>query len=254
MLFRSNNGIDWSAPEDITNSIYGLNSSWSSLFFASGRICQSRVVKVGSYYRLYAAVLVKSFGNAVLYSDDFGETWQVLGSATSSPASSGDEAKVEELSDGTIVLSSRKAGGRYYNRFTFDNLNSATGSWGGVQNYSFGGSASCNGEVLKVKARHTSGREVNLLLQTLPIGSNRENICLYYKVIEDGANMASGWSSTPYVITPNYAAYSTMCVQRDGRIGIYWEDNGTSSSTTDAYNMHYQAFDLNTLAPDYTLA
>ena len=35
----SNNGIEWSAPEDITNSIYGLNSSWSSLFFASGRIC-----------------------------------------------------------------------------------------------------------------------------------------------------------------------------------------------------------------------
>ena len=52
------------------------------------------------YYRLYCAVLLKNVNsvntNFVLYSDDFGGTWDVLGGVENAPVpSGGDEPKVE---------------------------------------------------------------------------------------------------------------------------------------------------------------
>ena len=191
----------------------------------------------------------------MLYSDDFGTTWHRLNqNSNASPIYLGDEAKVEELPDGSVLLSSRKGGGRYYNRYVYTDINTGAGNWTGAQEYNFGGSASYNGEILKVKARHNSGREVNLLLQTLTIDSDRKNICLYYKVLEDGYSAITGWSTTSYVITPNYGAYSTLCVQPDGRIGIYWEDNFNESDGNEGYCMRFNSYDLSTLVPGYTLA
>ena len=76
--FRStDNGHTWSAYEEITEDIYTLFDESKlgpvqSLFFGSGRICQSRQVKVGTHYRLYAALCARPGGNRVIYSDDFG--------------------------------------------------------------------------------------------------------------------------------------------------------------------------------------
>ncbi|MBR7093485.1 MAG: exo-alpha-sialidase, partial [Prevotella sp.] len=60
--FRSHDGgRTWQPAEEITDQIYGLfdqrkEGPVQGLFFGSGKICQSRKVKVGRYYRLYAAV------------------------------------------------------------------------------------------------------------------------------------------------------------------------------------------------------
>lgn len=72
---------------------------------------QSRSIKAGSHYRIYSALLSPHYGNAVIYSDDFGSTWKLLGNPASYPIPDGDEAKVEELPDGSVVLSSRKDNG-----------------------------------------------------------------------------------------------------------------------------------------------
>ena len=104
------------------------------MFVASGRIMQSRITKVGDYYRLYCAVLVKDRSqkhmNYVLFSDDFGMSWKVLGNINQ-PAvyNTADEPKVEELPDGTLLISSRYNGGRYYNLFSYTDVNSGTGMW-----------------------------------------------------------------------------------------------------------------------------
>ena len=50
-----------------------------SFFFGSGRIFQSSKIKVGEYYRIYAALWSKDMHNRVAYSDDFGLTWHILG-------------------------------------------------------------------------------------------------------------------------------------------------------------------------------
>ena len=73
------------------------------MFMSSGKVCQSSIAKVGKYYRVYAALCTRK-GNFVVYSDDFGDTWNVLGSATESCAPQGDEVKCEELPDGSVII------------------------------------------------------------------------------------------------------------------------------------------------------
>lgn len=104
-------GRTWDLQE-ITEQIYALfdtapHGCVQSCFIASGQIFQSRIVKVGSHYRLYAALTARPNGNRVIYSDDFGRTWKVLGTLDQLPVPYGDEAKCEELPDGRVVISSR---------------------------------------------------------------------------------------------------------------------------------------------------
>ena len=96
------------------------------LFFASGRICQSSLVKHGSYYRIYS-VLTTNRGSLVVYSDDFGGKWHPLGGSDACPAPQGDEAKIEELPDGSVLLSCRMYGGRYFNIFRYSDAAGAQG-------------------------------------------------------------------------------------------------------------------------------
>ena len=68
--FRSHDGGEtWTAYEDITEDIYSIFDNRAdavrSIFFGSGRICQSRLVKVKDYYRLYAALWTRD-NNSIL--------------------------------------------------------------------------------------------------------------------------------------------------------------------------------------------
>ena len=52
------NGATWTGT-DVTTDIYGIFADCpevNSLFFSSGRICQSRLIKRGGQYRIYSAV------------------------------------------------------------------------------------------------------------------------------------------------------------------------------------------------------
>ena len=145
----------------------------NSLFFSSGRICQSRFIKHGDHYRIYSAVdAPMGVGCLVLYSDDFGHSWQALGGPSTRPTTApwGDEAKVEELPDGNVLLSCRSkltaTSGRLYNIYDY-----ATGSWSemAVSNDPELGtcseSCSCNGELLIVPVMRTSdNRSMHLAL------------------------------------------------------------------------------------------
>lgn len=226
----------WEKPADITGQIYFdvFGGRINGLFMGSGRICQSARVKTGDYYRLYAALATTS-GNFVVYSDNFGRTWQALGGSEASPAPQGDEPKCEELPDGSVLLSSRKAGGRYFNIFRYTDVGRAEGSWaeavdskqarGGIANES----GACNGEILIVPARDAAGRKVDLALQSLPAGPARQNVTIYYKELVTAADydtplhFAEDWDGA-YRVSRTGSAYSTMTLQADGRIGFFYEE------------------------------
>ena len=236
---------EWTEPVEVTNDIYTLfldeagQPTVSSLFIGSGKICQSRVVKKGDYYRLYCSVWTRDGGNRVIYSDDFGGSWNVLGTVADRPAPSGDEPKVEELPDGTVVLSSRKGGGRYFNLFTFTDNTFTTGTWGmaaSSNDISGGlrfGSNSTNGEIMLVRAiRKDDGKKCDLMLQSVPAGNGRSDVTIYYKEMQynaDGTNLytpttfAQGWTKGMRV-SDRGSAYSTMTLQKDGRIGFLYEE------------------------------
>ena len=223
-------GTVFEAPKDITDHIYGKNTSWVSLFFASGRIVQSRCIKTGTHFRIYAALLSRGFGNAVLYSDNFGSTWNMLGAASVSPAPDGDEPKVEELPDGSVLLSSRKNHGRFFNIFTYTDYEKGTGSWESrPKAVALGEAGGTNGEILLVKARKTADKTpVYLLFQSIPAGPDnaRKDITIYWREIDKTGltldSLVTGqWKS--YLVQSGDGAYSTMMVQRDGGIGFLYE-------------------------------
>lgn len=230
---------EWTEPKEVTETIYPLfvkngKVTVQSLFIGSGRICQSRVVKKGDYYRLYCAVWTKNEGNRVIYSDDFGDTWNIVGTVDSRPGRGGDEPKCEELPDGTVVLSSRRGGGRVFNLFKYSDDTFTKGSWGtevssnSVNNgLSFGGN-STNGEILLVDVKNEAGEDKKIFLQSIPTGSSRTDVAIYYKEIDESkkytpTTISQGWRKGIHVSTIG-SAYSTMTVQKNGNIGFLFEE------------------------------
>jgi sialidase-1 len=247
-IFRShNNGKTWDQGKEITEQIYGLfdhstDGPINGMFMGSGKIHQSRYVKIGKYYRLYAALCTRN-GNFVIYSDDFGKNWQVLGDINKSCCRDGDEPKCEEEPDGSVILSSR-TNGRFFNVFTFTDVKAGKGEWGDrvsakemsdIQN-------ACNGEILIIKAKKTSdGTNTYLAIQSVPFGPKRTNVGFFYKEIGSGhldaASFATDWHKGLQV-SKGSSAYSTMTLQKDGKIGFLWEEGPT------IFNLDYEALSV----------
>ena len=267
-FYSEDGGKTWSVPEDIAESIYSQFDETRygpvrSMFVASGRIFQSPTVKVGNYYRLYCAVLIRDkyakHMNYVLYSDDFGGEWKILGDAnTPAVYDTADEPKVEELPDGSILISSRYNGGRYYNMFLFDDANTAQGEWltkafsGASNNGVVSADNSTNGEVMVLPVVRTAdNKAMHLLLQSLPLGPQRKNVGIYYKELADQmdyldpAFIAENWDGVLQVTTLN-SAYSTMAWQRDNRLGFLYEEetHGASNLAYGGYTIVYECFDI----------
>ena len=249
-FYSDDGGHTWSEPTNITEHIYKLFAQTSSdpnavtkAFVGSGKIFQSRVTKVGEYYRLYAALCAAPNGNRVIYSDDFGMTWNVLGGADARPATNGDEPKCEELPDGSVILSSRKSNGRVFNIYNYTDVATGAGSWNGAVNsdnatngISVGGN-STNGEIMIVKAKKANDDTVyTVALQSLPFGNDRSKVGLWWKDItdkssyqENGVNTTSvfarNWTRGIQVENIGYSAYSTFTLQADGKIGFFYEES-----------------------------
>lgn len=249
--YSHDGGLTWDEPEEITEDIYTLFDEGNvvqSMFVGSGKICQSKTVKVGSHYRLYAALCAKPNGNRVIYSDDFGKSWKALGGASALPVPSGDEPKCEELPDGRVLISSRCGGGRYYNIYSFTNTATAEGEWG-EQTYSSSsnkgiaiGGNSTNGEILIVPAvRNEDGAEVYVALQSVPMAASRSNVGIFYKELaaaddwQDEASFAGNWDGA-YQVSTTTSAYSTMCLQKDDKIGFFFEENYRYIGKKDGHN------------------
>lgn len=276
----TDNGQKWGAPVQLslpTVTTYG--SSVAGFFFASGRILQSKVIKNqgANYYRIYSAILAhESSGsnyNKVFYSDDFGTTWYLLGSGNAQ--SSADEAKLEELPNGDLILTTRKGGGRYINKYTYANTETAAGSWGSFgQSYAFTGGCAINADMLTMTAyRKSDNQQVTLLLLSTATGTpdeeatsyaknGRYDIKIFYHEIDNNTTVAnltsSGWAVTSFTLpnTSVFGGYSAMTLQADDKIGVYYEGNTSlcASAGNDFSNLYYIAYTLEQLTGNaYTL-
>lgn len=267
-IHSKDNGDTWETPVNVTEQIYSLFDAGNPIqaaFVGGGKIFQSRIVKKDKYYRLYAAMCARPNGNRVIYSDDFGRTWNALGGASALPVPGGDEPKCEEMPDGRVIVSSRVGGGRIYNIYTYSNTMTGEGSWGSEVKSTFAGSGltpgnnSTNGEILVVPVkRNSDSKEMYLALQSLPTGSGRTNVGIFYKELTDlsdlntVANFATDWNGF-YQVSNTASAYSSMDLQADGRVGFIYEETLTffkrvpnpvsTSFPTGAGEHNYDGFD-----------
>lgn len=268
--YSDDDGRTWTGGE-VTQEIYDMYRGHGNiyrLFFTSGKICQSRRIKHGAYHRIYSAVVTNE-GSLVVYSDDFGGTWKPLGGADARPAPEGDEAKIEELPDGSVLLSCRRSGrdGRCFNIYTYDNKKSGSGSWATatVSESPEGGTATIgnntNGEILIVPARGADGKRAYVALQSAPRGTagehpsnleRRSHVSIYWKAFGGAEDWRTperwvdGWKR--YEVTDGHSAYSTMAIGGDGSIHFVYEDEGVrfrlDSQWTEMYNILYKNLTL----------
>ena len=241
-------GRTWTIHSDETEHFKGSNNilgaDVASMFFGSGKLTVSKKVQD----RIYGALLVrqakKSYGittgyeekNYVVYSEDWGATWQRLGSGAAC-TSNLNEPKVEELPNGDILISSRTTGGRTFNVYSMSN-----NKWGTQATYTFAEDAeACNGELLFYRGVYKEGKTYDIMLQSLPTGKSRSNVSIYYKAF---ATDKSSWSVDDFTsewtkgieVDNGASAYSTMTIMPNGEIGFLYEDDYDTSKAKGGYS------------------
>ena len=238
-IFSEDNGETWTAPQDISETLFiGENATIKNgytAFFGSGKLAVDENYNNTGNARIYGAMLIKKegYGNAiyVIYTDDFGMTWNILG-GSQNPVTTNDEPKVEILPSGQILLSVRRGGGRQFNVFTYSDKATNAGSWNeNVNGCGNGGSNTCNGEIYVVDAKKADGSAVKLLLQSQPKGGgglyDRRDVTIWYKEITNAvytsSEIAGNWIQGMQVST-QLSSYSTIVLQNDGRIAFFFEE------------------------------
>ena len=222
---------------NVSDQFYGPNNLYGkTLFVTSGRMVQSTIYKKDKFYRIYAGVcLYSKSASYVVYSDDFGKTWQYLGGYETAPVQGGDECKVEELPNGDILLFTRKrsaAAGRYINVFKFSDIASGAGSWqtmadtGASQTDGEAYAVANNGEVLLLPAQNREGKQTYVLLLSGPIVNDRSKVHIFWKELptdySNPASYVSGWNKYQ-VNNGQYWGYTTMALDKNGDIAFMSE-------------------------------
>lgn len=216
-------------PTEVTNDIYGLftSNTPASLFPTSGRMCQSKIIKKGSYYRIYLG-LCTTIGAQIIYTDDLGENWNVLGTPGAQlvhNANNGksDETKCAELPDGNVWISARynvDGRSRGFNVFSY-NSDFTSGSWAtptsdNTEASPTGGgfkmsSSRTNGGIILLPARRVSDKKnVYIAIHTIPYGNSngadRYQLGINWKVLRDRNDfeaMQGNLDSDPDVTYPS---------------------------------------------------
>ncbi|WP_294167092.1 sialidase family protein [uncultured Clostridium sp.] len=256
-------GTDAMSTIPTDNGLYDLDNGGSdiySMFITSGRMFQSRYIKVGSSYRIYCAPLAKVRGtndykNFVFYSDNFGESWNALPGIAINGA---DEAKVEELPNGDVVVTSRTAGGRKINIFSYNKEDNtySSGNWGTQSQFTIPESRSyVNGDLYILYAKNNETNEYGYLVcQTFTQGTGRSDARVYYKWLDENSNTPQGFaqgftSENSFVLAKNASAYSVMTLLSNGKLGFAWEEGEMW------YNISYATLSLETITNNkYSLA
>lgn len=218
IITSTDGGDTWSTPRTLTDELYKTTYTEGAVqgsFAGSGRgLMLQRQKDEQLNGRIMFAMSHRFIVNGkrsiqeyIIYSDDEGNTWKF---STQSAYNGGDESKLVELADGTVMISVRQSGQRGYNTSTDGGV-----TWGKQAKWTDISGNGCNGDILYVNK--------HVLLHSYPNNDSRKNVTI--KASFDGGK---SWSS-PYVVCAPGSSYSTMDVTKDGDIAIFYEDNACST-------------------------
>lgn len=218
IITSTDGGDTWSAPRTLTDELYKTTYKEGAVqgsFAGSGRgLMLQRQKNEQLNGRIMFAMSHRFVVNGnrsvqeyIIYSDDEGDTWKF---STQSAYNGGDESKLVELADGTVMISVRQSGQRGYNTSTDGGV-----TWGTQAKWADIDGNACNGDILYVNK--------HVMLHSYPNNGSRKNVTI--KASFDGGK---SWSN-PYVVCAPSSCYSTMDVTKDGDIAIFYEDNACST-------------------------
>lgn len=215
IITSTDGGDTWSTPRTLTNELYTTTYKEGAVqgsFAGSGRGLMLQRQKDEQLNGRIMFAMSHRFANNnvqeyIIYSDDEGNTWKF---STQSAYSGGDESKLVELADGTVMISVRQSGQRGYNKSTDGGV-----TWGTQAKWADIDGNACNGDILYVNK--------HVMLHSYPNNGSRKNVTI--KASFDGGK---SWSN-PYVVCAPSSCYSTMDVTKDGDIAIFYEDNACST-------------------------
>lgn len=167
-------------------------------------------------------------------------------------------------------------GCRLLNIYTYSNTKSGEGCWDKPEKATMDGLALApstnptNGEMLIVPAmRNSDGKPMYVALQSVPTGTGRNNVSIFYKELASPDDMrnakafASGWDGC-YQVSTTVSMYSSMDLQADDRIAFFYEETltkwgmkpnpvstsfpqGEGEHNYDGCELVYKSFDLETI-------
>lgn len=215
IITSTDGGDTWSTPRTLTNELYKTTYKEGAVqgsFAGSGRGLMLQRQKNEQLNGRIMFAMSHRFGKNnvqeyIIYSDDEGNTWKF---STQSAYSGGDESKLVELADGTVMISVRQGGQRGYNKSTDGGV-----TWGTQAKWADISGCACNADILYVNK--------HVMLHSYPNNGSRKNLTIKAS-FDDGKS----WSN-PYVVCAPGASYSTMDVTKDGDIAIFYEDNACST-------------------------
>ncbi len=205
MCRSTDRGQTWSDAVNLTSVLWSDTTPYRGAFVASGNGLRLRQGPHAGRI-LFAVSLVKRgewvSDNYVIYSDDNGLTWHRSAMAFCA----GDESKLMELADGSVLISVRRSGARGYNHSVDGGQ-----TWGTQGLWPEMTVNACNGDMLRIND--------TTLLHSITNSMQRENVSIFTSNDE-----GRSWHSSA-LLSAGPSVYSSLTLLPDSTIGCYVEKN-----------------------------
>lgn len=215
-------GESWLAPVDITSQVYGAGCkdltrrNWQAAFVTSGNGLQMRNGRI--IFVLNVRQTTSAFvENYILYSDDGGYKWRVSRGSPKNPRG-GNEAKVVELNDGSLLMHIRWTPNRLQSR-SYDYGE----TWTDATVIGSLPASSSNGDLIvytSTKNGYDKDRLITLVDSRAWNGkqSGYPGVPVFYVSYDEGMT----WTNKRTLYS-HAAGYSSLAILKDGSIGILAE-------------------------------
>lgn len=215
-------GESWLAPVDITSQVYGAGCkdltrrNWQAAFVTSGNGLQMRNGRI--IFVLNVRQKTSAFvENYILYSDDGGYKWRVSRGSPKNPRG-GNEAKVVELNDGSLLMHIRWTPNRLQSR-SYDYGE----TWTEATVITSLPASSSNGDLIvytSTKNGYDKDRLITLVDSRPWNGkpNGYPGVPVFYVSYDEGMT----WTNKK-TLYQNAAGYSSLAILKDGSIGILAE-------------------------------
>jgi sialidase-1 len=215
LLRSEDHGDTWSAPVEITDSTKRANWTWYAVGPGIGIPTRAGRVVVPANHAIAGTAVHRSH---VIISDDFGKTWHIGGASVDGT----NESQVVQLADGRLMLNMRnhppKPDGNFRMVATSDDVGE---TWTPAQPDRTLVEPPAQASILRLTDARNGGR--NRLLFSNPASTKRERMTVRLSY-DEGAT----WPVSQ-VLHEGPAAYSTLVVLPDSRIGVLYERGAKSA-------------------------